>query len=53
MIRDMLYFVRLRGMLSLTSFYLFHFIFELLDIKMVVINIIKIELINAIEYCLL
>ena len=40
-------------MTYLTSFFLFHFIFELLGIFMVMINIVKIELINATENCLL
>ena len=35
----------------LTSFFLFHLIFELLGIFMVMINIIKIELINNTENC--
>ena len=35
----------------LTSFFLFHLIFELLGIFMVMINIIKIELINTAENC--
>ena len=34
-------------------FFLFHFIFELLSISMVTINIVKIELINAAENLLL
>ena len=41
------------GMTSLTSFFLFHFIFELLGIFMVMINIAKIELIIATENYLL
>ena len=50
----MLYSVHLDdGMTSLTSFYLFHFIFELLCILMVMINIAKNKLIHATEYWLL
>ena len=50
----MLYSVHLDdGMTSLTSFYLFHFIFELLCILMVMINIVKNKLIHATEYWLL
>ena len=35
-----------------TSFFLFHFIFELHNILMVMINVVKIESVNATENCL-
>ena len=39
-------------MVDLTSFFLFHLIFEFLSFFMVMRNIVKIELINATENCL-
>ena len=40
-------------MADLTSFFLFHFTFELHNIFMVMINIVKIESTNATENCLI
>ena len=55
MIWDMLYSMHLfvTDMTGLTFFLLLHFTFELLGIFMVITNIVKIELINATENCLL
>ena len=39
-------------MRNVTSFHLFHFIFHLLGILLLMINIAKIELINGTNYCL-
>ena len=39
-------------MIGLTSFFLFHFIFEFLSLFMVMRNFVKIKLINATENCL-
>ena len=39
-------------MRNVTSFHLFHFIFDLLGILLLMINIAKIELINGTNYCL-
>ena len=49
----MLFFVQLYERLYIIFFLLFHFIFELHSISMVMINIVKNELINATENCLL
>ena len=50
----MLYSVHLYdSVTSLTSFFLFHFIFAMLSIFMIIINIPNIELINATENSLL
>ena len=51
MIWGMLYFLHLYYISYI--FFLFHFIFELLSIFMLMINIVKIELINPTENCLL
>ena len=54
MIREMLNFMHLYDRYDLPEFFLlFHSIFELFSIFMVMINIVKIELIKATESCLL
>ena len=53
MIYDMLYSIHLYDRYDKYDFFLFHFIFELLSIFMVMINIVKIEFINATKNYLL